>query len=222
MDDKRSGDGWWVVTFVIGVLALIVGVVGVAIASGKSNTSSAAGAGAAGGGVTEVDVTLADISVSPNMIEVPSGQAVTLHVTNEGAMAHDFKVEGTTGTKMLEPGESQDIVIGPFTADAKVWCTVPGHKEAGMLMAVHVLGAAPVAPSGGGADAVAALATSGNAVIDAAAMPDADWTGRDPVLPAKQSGTVHEITLDATETLIEVAPGAVSYTHLTLPTSDLV
>ena len=70
MDDKRGSDGWWVVTFVVGVLALIVGVVGVAIASGKSSTSSAAGAAGAAGGVTEVDVTLADISVSPNMIDV--------------------------------------------------------------------------------------------------------------------------------------------------------
>ena len=37
MDNERSGDGWWVITFVIGILALIMGVVGIAIASGKSN-----------------------------------------------------------------------------------------------------------------------------------------------------------------------------------------
>ena len=205
MDDKRGSDGWWVVTFVVGVLALIVGVVGVAIASGKSSTSSAAGAAGAAGGVTEVDVTLADISVSPNMIDVPAGEAITVHVTNEGALEHDFKVDGTTGTGMLQPGEKADLVIGPFSADTFVWCTVPGHKEAGMAMAVHVLGAV-TATAAGGSDAAASTA-SGNAVIDAAAMPGTDWVGRDPVLPKKESGTVHEITLDATETLIEVSPG---------------
>jgi len=208
MDNKRNGDGWWVITFVIGMTALIVGIVGVAIASGKSSSTSAAsvgaGAGAAAGGVTSVDVTLADISVSPKMIQVPTGQEITLHITNTGAMEHDFKVQGTAGTGMMKPGEKVDLVIGPFTADTEVWCTVPGHKAAGMLMAVHVLGgtAAP-APNGGGTPA----ADSGNAVIDAAAMPSADWKGRDPVLPAKESGTLHEITLDATEKLIEVAPG---------------
>ncbi len=202
MDNKRSGDGWWVITFVIGMAALIVAVIGVAIASGKSTSTSAASVATAGG-VTAADVTLADISVSPKMIEVPAGEEVTLHVTNTGALEHDFKVEGTTGTGMLKPGEKADLVIGPFAADSAVWCTVPGHKDAGMMMTVHVLGGTAAAGAAGGD----AAAVSGNAVIDPAAMPAADWMGRDPVLPAKESGTVHEIALDATETLIEVAPG---------------
>ncbi len=205
MDNKRNGDGWWVITFVIGMTALIVGIVGVAMASGRSNTTSAAATGAAAGagGVTSVDVTLADISVSPNMVEVPSGQEITLHITNKGALQHDFKVEGTSGTGLLEPGEKADLVIGPFSADSAVWCTVPGHKEAGMMMMVHVLGSSAVPVAGEGATAAA----SGDAVIDAAAMPAADWKGRDPVLPAAQTGTLHEVTFDATEKLIEVAPG---------------
>lgn len=204
MDNKRNGDGWWVITFVIGMTALIVGIVGVAMASGKSNSTSAASAGAGGGGLTEVDVILADISLSPNMIEAPAGEEITLHVTNKGALEHDLKVQGTSGTGLLKPGETVDLVVGPFTADTEMWCTVPGHKDAGMKLTVRVLGgdAAPAASGGG-----TAAAGSGNAVIDAGAMPAADWKGRDPVLPATESGTVHEIALDATETLIEVAPG---------------
>lgn len=205
MDKKQSGDGWWVVTFVLGMVALIVGVIGIAMASGNDNNRVAAGAAGAGavGGVTEVDVTLADISVSPNMIEVPAGEEVTVHVTNTGKLDHDFKVEGTTGTALLKSGERADIVIGPFTADATVWCTVPGHKDAGMKMAVHVLGAAA---AGGSATATTVPGVT-NATIDGAAMPGTDWMGRDPVLAAKQSGKVHEIAFDATEKLIEVAPG---------------
>jgi len=206
MNSERSGDGWWITTFVIGMVALIISVVGIAIASSKPNGSTASAAAGASGGVTEVDVVLADISVSPKMIQVPTGQAITLHITNTGAMEHDFKVHGTTGTEMMKPGEKVDLVIGPFTADTQVWCTVPGHKEAGMLMAVHVLGGAG-APAGGTTGTTADAADSGNAVIDGAAMPSADWVGRDPVLPAKSNGIVHEITLDATEKLIEVAPG---------------
>ncbi len=215
MDNKRNGDAWWVITFVIGMTALIVSVIGVAVASGKSDSTSAgssggaaAGGAAAGGaatdGVTEVDVTLADISVSPKMIQVPSGQEVTLHITNTGVLEHDFKVEGLQGTGLMKPGSKTDLVIGPFTADTEVWCTVPGHKAAGMLMAVHVLGGttAPAASGGTTADPYAA-----DAVIDAAAMPAADWTPRDPELPAKEPGNLHEITLDATEKLMEVAPG---------------
>lgn len=204
MGNEQSGDGWWVITFVIGILALIMGVVGIAIASGKSDVSSAAENSSASGGVTEVDVTLADISMSPNMIEVPAGKPITVHVANSGALAHDFKVEGSTGTALLNAGEKADIVIGPFTSDATVWCTVAGHKDAGMKMAIHVLGGAVTA-----AGNTTAPATSGssNAVIDGAAMPGTDWKGRDPVLAPAASGKVHEIAFDATEKVIEVAPG---------------
>jgi nitrite reductase (NO-forming) len=204
MDNERSGDGWWVITFVIGILALVMGVVGIAIASGKSNVSSAAGTASSAGGVTEVDVTLADISISPNMITVPAGKPITVHVTNTGALSHDFKVEGATGTALLKAGEKADIVIGPFTSDATAWCTVAGHKDAGMKMAIHVLGGAAAAP--GNATATTTPGSS-NAVIDAAAMPGTDWKGRDPVLPPAASGKVHEIAFDATEKVIEVAPG---------------
>jgi nitrite reductase (NO-forming) len=215
---QGAGDGWWVTTFVIGMLALIVAVVGVAIASSKPNTTSAAAAnGTAVGGVTEVDVMLGDITVSPNMIEVPAGEEITLHITNEGVLDHDFKVEGVTGTKMLKAGETTEIMIGPFTADTAVWCTVPGHKDAGMKMDVHVLGA-PAAAAGNDEPATTTPGP-GHAAIDAAAMPAADWVARDPILPAAPNGTVHEIALDATETLVEVAPGV---TQMMWTFNDLV
>ena len=73
MEQRRNGDGWWVTTFVIGVLALALGVIGVAIAAGQSG-QRAAGAAEGAGGVTEFDVTLADISLTPSMIEVPAGK----------------------------------------------------------------------------------------------------------------------------------------------------
>ena len=203
MDTKRTGDGWWVVTFVIGIVALIMGVVGIAIASGNSNDSGAADSSGATGGVTEVDVTLRDISVSPSTIDVPAGEPITVHVTNAGALDHDFKVEGSTGTEMLKAGGKADIVIGPFDTDTAVWCTVAGHKEAGMNMAIRVLGAATASANG----TPTAAPVSANAVIDPAAMPGTDWKGRDPLLAPTESGTVHEIALEATEKLIEVAPG---------------
>ena len=201
MKKDQSGDGWWVITFVIGMVALIVGVVGIAIASGKSDASRPAAAGSASaGGLTEVDVTLAEMSISPSTIEVPAGESITVHVTNKGALAHDFKVMGRTGSELLNPGDKADIVIGPFTSDTEAWCSVPGHKEAGMKMTIHVVG-------GDGATTETTVPGAGNATIDGAAMPGTDWKGRDPVLAAKETGTVHEIAFDATEKLIEVAPG---------------
>ena len=200
---ERRGDGWWVITFVIGVIGLITGLVGIAIASGKSDSSDSATATTVAGGKAEFDVNLADISVSPSMIDVPAGAVVTLHVTNTGAMEHDFKVLGTSGLGKIKPGEKADLQIGPFSADTEVWCTVPGHKEAGMKMAVHVLGG--TASGTGGTATTTAVNTS--AKIDGTAMPPAGWTGRDPKLAPALTGTVHEIAFAAVETTMDVAPG---------------
>lgn len=199
---ETSSTAWWVATFVVGVLALIIATVAVFVAAGDRTTAATAAPEAA----TEFDVELFDMGIRPSTIEVPAGQAITLHVTNTGAMAHDLKLAGTSGTAMLAPGDDETITVGPLDADAQAWCTVPGHKEAGMVLSITVVGAAAPTDTAGHATAPPA-ATDDSAVIDAAAVPADDWEGRDPVLAPAPSGTVHEIAMSATEELIEVAPG---------------
>ncbi len=197
--------GWWFATFVIGVMALIVAVIGVVGAFGRHSSAVDASP------TTVIEVQLADLYITPSSIDVASGATVQLHVRNAGAMAHDLKVEGTSGTQSLAPGTDETITIGPFQASTEAWCTVPGHKQAGMVMRINVTGGAT---AGGDDGATTGSTTSGsgdpataNATLDPAAVPAADWKPRDPVLPPKESGTVHDISFDATEKLIEVAPG---------------
>ncbi|MGD9999024.1 MAG: multicopper oxidase domain-containing protein [Acidimicrobiia bacterium] len=206
MDEQRPAQGsdrenLWVLTFVIGMSALILAIIGVIVAFGNTPGATAAPVG----GETEFDITLAEFTVTPATIEVPAGEQITLHVSNHGTMPHDLKVAGTTGTALLKPGESETVVVGPFSADGQAWCTVPGHKEAGMVMGITVIGASP--PAAGGAGTVTTDGASNDATIDPNAMPGADWHARDPILPPADSGNVHEISLDATEKVIEVAPG---------------
>ena len=73
-----------------------------------------------------------------------------------------------------------------------------------MSMAIHVVGATSQPSAGGEGTATAADAS---ATIDPTAMPADGWQARDPLLPDALSGTVHEVAFDATEELIEVAPG---------------
>ena len=194
----------WVWSTTIAILALIVGVIGV-LTGGSGGTPVAAGAA---GGTVEASVVLADsLTVSPKSIEVESGQSLLLHVKNDGKMVHDLKLEGTTGTQMLQPGATEDVTFGPITASTQAWCTVPGHKAAGMVLDIVVKGSTAQAADSHTASASAGTASGNNATIDSAAMPADDWTGRDPVLPAALAGTVHDIALDATEKVIEVAPG---------------
>ena len=153
-----------------------------------------------------VDVELGEFWVRPASIDVEPGTAITMNVTNTGAMTHDLKVNGTDGTEMLDPGESETITVGPFSATTEAWCTVPGHREAGMSMDIVVTGAA-TETTDGGHDGHGEVATGDFAEIDFNVAPGEGWQPFDPTLEPAPGGTEHELTLVADEIVMEVAPG---------------
>ena len=150
------------------------------------------------------DIELGDMYIKPATITVPNGANVVLHITNAGVMPHDFRTEGGAATPLISPGASSDLTVGPMTASNAAWCTIAGHKQAGMNLAIVVTGGA----TAGASSAPSAAPTADlNAKIDAAAMPAHEWIGRSPILPAASGGKLHEVAFDAMESIIEVAPG---------------
>jgi nitrite reductase (NO-forming) len=200
-EETAGRDGWMVLVMTFSAFAMIV----MLFAAGVAVRGGDGGDGAPTVGET-IDVTLGDLFVEPSSLTMPANSTLTLNVTNDGAMAHDLKVQGTEGTQMLEPGASETITIGPFDASTEAWCTVPGHKEGGMLMAITVEGGgdAEVAAAGG---AEVEGAAPGGAEIDFDAEPDADWEPFDPELAPAPGGTEHEVTWHMTEQVMEIAPG---------------
>ncbi|MFN8506335.1 MAG: multicopper oxidase domain-containing protein [Dehalococcoidia bacterium] len=193
--------------FIAGTVAAIVIVplavlFSAVITAGRTSAGSTGGTNGAGGSIS---IELGDLYVKPSKINVAPGQKVTLVVTNAGSVQHDLKVNGTEGTELIAPGKSQTIEIGPFDASTQAWCTVPGHKQAGMILNIEVAGAA--ASSGSGTHAMTATQNGNNATIDANATPAAGWKPFDPALKPAPGGTEHKITLTAEETMVEVAPG---------------
>lgn len=187
------------------LIAIIVAVVGVGFGMRAIDESGGGGTNvAATGEPVTVDIELGDLYVRPSKIDVPAGSEVIVNVTNAGAMEHDLKLEGQTGTDMIPPGETATASLGVVGATTKAWCTVPGHKDGGMVLDINVFG--PAAPSGspGGS---AASASAGGAEIDFAAEPAADFTPYDPALQPAPGGREHTMTLRATEKILEVAPG---------------
>jgi nitrite reductase (NO-forming) len=128
---------------------------------------------------------------------------VELTVTNRGAVPHDLKLDGTEGTDMIQPGDTAQVTFGPFDANAQAWCTVPGHKQAGMVLDINVTGAEAVLGTHSATD----TGSSTGAAIDFNAEPGAGWTPFDPRLQPAPGGTEHQIALSAAETVLEVAPG---------------
>ena len=113
----------------------------------------------------EVELVLAEFSIDGPHLAFSPGQTVRFHLTNEGAIEHEFRLSnqhrieehiaaghedhgegeghhGTTGdvVVVLEPGVSKTVdVTFPEDTDAYtiVACLVPGHYEAGMSVPIE-------------------------------------------------------------------------------------
>jgi nitrite reductase (NO-forming) len=177
-----------------------------ATASAHGNDAPAAAAApAADVEPVTFDIELGDLYIKPAAIDVPAGAKVVLNVTNAGAMEHTLGLEGNDPTS-VKPGESATVTWAPLTESAQAWCTVPGHKDAGMVLDVNVAGG-DSSHDGAAAPAAAAAAEPASATIDPAATPSADWKPYDPAVKPAPGGTTHEVTLHVTEKTVEVAPG---------------
>ena len=106
----------------------------------------------ASGPSTSVRVTMTDFTFTPNSFTVPADQAISVDITNNGAVTHSFaimqagheiKTHFTDADKAyvywsqpeVPPGES---VKASFTAPSEpgeyqVLCDIAGHLEAGMV-----------------------------------------------------------------------------------------
>jgi nitrite reductase (NO-forming) len=196
-------DLWWAMATAVAVLALVLAFVGVFTPVRQGDADTATGA-AASGAAQRFSVELGDFYVEPGVLEVEPGRPVMLTVTNASpTMIHDLKLSGTTGTRQLAPGESEEVDIGVVEDGDQAWCTIPGHKAAGMVLTFAV---ASSTPTTSGQDAAAAPTEKG-ALIDPQATPGDGWAPFDARLQPAPGGVEHALTLSASEEVLEVAPG---------------
>ena len=201
----------------LGLVMLTIALV-VALAGGPSRVGDAR-AVVSPGGTRTVEVALADMRITPSVIDVPAGTHLVLHVTNTDAMRHDLVLASGQQTALLGAGQSATLDVGTVSARIAGWCSVPGHRAAGMTMSiVPTSGATSAAPSAAAAmpemnptpgASAAGAGTPGQAspVIDFHAVPAAGWHAYDPTLQPAPGATEHRVTFTVRDTLVEVAPG---------------
>lgn len=88
---------------------------------------------AAGGGDAAVTIDAQDIAFSTTELSVKPGD--TIQMTNAGALPHDFTVDELgINAVVSSSGETATITIPQDAApgEYEFYCSVPGHKEAGM------------------------------------------------------------------------------------------
>lgn len=113
-----------------------------ACGGGSSSTStSTSSAGGGGGSGKAVDVKLADFS-----IDLPGGTTLaagtyTFNVTNAGPTAHNLTINGpgvhNQATSTFTSG-TQQLTVTLSNGSYDFYCSVPGHKQAGMDVNVTV------------------------------------------------------------------------------------
>jgi plastocyanin len=85
-----------------------------------------------GSGAPELSVIARDIYWETAELSAPAG-TVTLTITNEGAALHDFVIDALDIKVDLPPGGTQTVEVDLPAGTYEFYCSIPGHKEAGMV-----------------------------------------------------------------------------------------
>jgi uncharacterized cupredoxin-like copper-binding protein len=107
------------------------------------------GSGGSSGGTTSIDVKMSDFKFTPDTWTVAAGKEITMNLSNDGTVAHDWTLMLKPVEKPFDSGDEANVVadfnLDPgkteavkFTAPAtageyEVICSIPGHLEAGMV-----------------------------------------------------------------------------------------
>jgi uncharacterized cupredoxin-like copper-binding protein len=90
-----------------------------------------------GGNGGSYDIEMGEMYFDPDSISAGTGESVELNFENVGTVLHDFTIDDFDGERVHEefsPGESGSLTLTmPDSAGSyEFYCTVPGHREAGM------------------------------------------------------------------------------------------
>jgi nitrite reductase (NO-forming) len=214
-----------------GLAALALALIVLTIAGGAALDPAALGTGVAEaskgviatGQVTTVKVVAGHMRFVPASVDVPAGNRLILLVTNNDADVHDLALETGQNTGRITHGRTVRLDVGVVGRSLKGWCTIVGHRQLGMVFAVHAIGGGGsgegVGASKGtmphtGATAPAAGNAGGNETsaaqdLDFMARPGAGFTARDASIPALPPPTerLHRVTMTVSEVDREVAVG---------------
>jgi plastocyanin len=84
-------------------------------------------------GAKEVAVALVDFGFRPAEIRIRVGQSVNLELANRGGVVHDLTIPALGFQAAVQPGRQSTAGLrAPAAGTYEYYCSVPGHREAGM------------------------------------------------------------------------------------------
>lgn len=94
---------------------------------------------AAQGGGGDLTVATTEFKFDPDSATIAADTDVTLTLDNsKGVVEHDYTVDGEDVQIAADPGQTVDGTINLPAGTYDVFCSVPGHREAGMEASLTV------------------------------------------------------------------------------------
>ncbi len=113
--------------------------------AGAGQKAAATGSGAMvvpTGRTRRVDVRVSGMSFSPSTIRVNAGDRLVVDFSNTGDQRHDLVFASGQGTGVLPHGGHARVDLGVITASTGGWCSLPGHRQMGMVLTITAAGGA--------------------------------------------------------------------------------
>jgi len=178
---------------------MLAALVVVAAACGGAGGSSTVTPELAGAQRVTVDVTLADFTITPSTIQVPAGRPVSFVVSNQGQSPHTFAVDvaaETYDTGAIQPGASATLDVPALEAGTyQAYCSIPGHRDAGMTADVVAGSSTTEGTTDGG---MAGMPGMSMGSMTAQQMADEHEAGVSAFLAGDQTDTVGGVPLKPT------------------------
>jgi FtsP/CotA-like multicopper oxidase with cupredoxin domain len=191
------------------VLTVVAGVVAVLAAISAIRGGTAGAEVEAGAGDQVVEFSLSEFTID-GPSEIGSGPTI-FEVANEGTVAHNLTVEGGSATPDLSSGDTATLELGDLAPGSYViFCSIAGHREAGMEKTLTVTGGAS-AHEGGHDGEETDWAALDQAMTDSIlAFPaETEGVGNQTLEPTVLADGTKEFHLTAAITDWEVEPGKV-------------
>ncbi|GAB1640809.1 multicopper oxidase domain-containing protein [Krasilnikovia sp. MM14-A1259] len=186
------------------LLAVLVGAAAQRVSGGPARASAAEIV--ATGHTTTVAVTADGMRFHPDRITVPAGDRLVIELANHDRRRHDLVLATGAKTGAVGPDGTARLDAGVIGGRVDGWCSLPGHRQAGMILTITASGTdGRVADTAGHGDHAAGM--TGMPHMDAMATPDPGFTARDATAPTAATGRLHRVELRVQEVVREVAPG---------------
>jgi nitrite reductase (NO-forming) len=185
------------------LVAVLIGAAAQRVTTPDATLAAAASGVTPTGRTTTVTVTADGMRFHPDRIAVPAGDRLIIEFTNRDRRRHDLVLATGATTAALATGATARLDAGVIGGTVAGWCSLPGHRRAGMILTVTTTSAPDAAADHGHTVTADAAAPR----IDAMARPGAGFTARDAAAPAPPPGRLHRLDLRVQEVQREVAPG---------------